>query len=56
MKFGCHCDLEPGMPPDGCVLDDGLPELCAYARKLISEDKGKTDCPEWREIKIEVRE
>lgn len=25
VRYGCHCDLEPGMEPDGCVLDENCP-------------------------------
>ena len=45
-KFGCHCDLDPGMEPDACVLDEGRPDDCIYAARL----KRKEDCEYWREI------
>jgi len=48
-KFGCHCDLEPGMKPDGCVLDEGRPNCCVYAG--IYGDKSL--CKYWQEIKEE---
>lgn len=47
-KYGCHCDLEDGMEPDGCVLDYGKPEDCVYARLRGSKDK----CEYWKPIKF----
>lgn len=47
-KYGCHCDLEEGMEPDGCVLDYGKPEDCVYARLRGSKDK----CEYWKPITI----
>lgn len=46
-KYGCHCDLEPGMEPDGCVLDDGRPQDCIYAKKGMRKEQ----CEFWRAIK-----
>ena len=46
--FGCHCDLEPGMSPDGCVIDEGRPQDCVYARRV----KRKEDCSYWRPIAL----
>ena len=51
--YGCHCDLEPGMKPDGCVFDEGRSEDCVYARLLLKDGKGRNDCKEWRPIKLE---
>lgn len=51
-KWGCHCDLEPGMKPDGCVLDEGKPENCVYARMLLADGKSRDDCKEWRKIEV----
>lgn len=48
VKYGCHCDLEYGMEPDGCVLDYGKPEDCVYARLRGSKDK----CEYWKPIQI----
>lgn len=45
-KYGCHCDLEEGTEPDGCVLDYGKPEDCVYARLRGSKDK----CEYWKQI------
>ena len=52
VKFGCHCDLEHGIEPDGCVLDENRPDDCNYARILLREGKGKKDCKEWRMIEV----
>jgi len=42
LRCGCHCDLEPNMKPDGCLVDD----RCIYAktgiRSLNCDDKGLT--------------
>lgn len=46
--YGCHVDLEDGMEPDGCVLDQGMPELCVVAQRLHDSGKCKTDCQYWR--------
>ena len=46
--FGCHCDLEPGMEPDGCVLDENAPHHCIYAQKLLDNGKTKWDCEYWK--------
>jgi hypothetical protein len=47
VKYGCHCDLQPGQTPDGCVIDDNMPGLCDHAGKFLR----KEECPEWRPIK-----
>lgn len=47
-KYGCHCDLEEGMEPDGCVLDYGKPDECVYARLRGSKDK----CEYWKPIQV----
>ena len=49
---GCHCDLEDGQWPDGCVFDENRIEDCVYARKLHREGKGRNDCKEWRQIEF----
>lgn len=46
VKWGCHCDLEEGQMPDGCVLDEGRPQDCVYARSADS----KTKCQYWQPI------
>jgi hypothetical protein len=52
VPHGCHVDLEEGMDPDGCVLDEGRPSKCIYARSLVREGKGKTDCEYWQPIEV----
>lgn len=49
---GCHVDLDYGMKPDGCVLDDGRPESCIYAKRLLREGKDKTACEYWQPIEV----
>ncbi len=51
-KYGCHLDLEPGMCPDGCVLDDGSSDKCMCADRLLREGKGREDCVYWKPIKF----
>ena len=46
VRYGCHCDLEPGMEPDGCVLDEGCPQHCIYAAGLVD----KWECQYWKPI------
>lgn len=48
VTYGCHCDLEPGMKPDGCVLDYGNPNDCVHARGISNRE----ECNEWRPIHI----
>lgn len=48
--YGCHVDLDPHMKPDGCVLDEGRPQDCVYAKKIIREGKGRDDCEYWKPI------
>ncbi len=50
--YGCHCDLEPHMKPDGCVIDEGRNSDCVYAKKLVREGKGRDDCEYWQPIRI----
>lgn len=50
IKYGCHCDLEEYMEPDGCVLDEGRPQDCVHARILVSEGKTKQQCAYWKPI------
>jgi hypothetical protein len=52
VPHGCHCDLEEGMEPDGCVLDEGRPEHCIYAGSLLREGKDKTACEYWKQIEV----
>jgi hypothetical protein len=53
-QYGCHCDLEPGMEPDGCVLDYGNANDCVHARGLVASGKGRADCHEWRPIELKT--
>ena len=46
LKYGCHCDLEEGQSPDGCVIDEGRIRDCHYAKK----DMRKEQCEHWRPI------
>jgi hypothetical protein len=47
LRYGCHCDLEPGQNPDGCVIDDGLPMNCIYAKTGMRKEQ----CLYWRIVK-----
>lgn len=49
-ECGCWCDLEPDSEPDGCVLDDNMPEDCVYARQLVKQGLGKTACKYWKPL------
>lgn len=49
-RYGCHCDIEPGDEPDGCVLDYKRPEDCRLAMALVAEGKSREDCLEWRPV------
>ena len=53
--FACHCDLDPGQQPDGCVFDTGRTVDCMYAEKLAKESKGRNDCEYWQPIKWEEK-
>lgn len=50
VRYGCHCELDPGMAPDACVFDSGDIDDCVKARGLVEQGKGKLDCDEWRPI------
>ncbi len=53
VKFGCHCDLDPGQAPDACVTDDdATSHYCIYADGLKREGKTKWDCPYWKPVGI----
>jgi hypothetical protein len=52
VPHGCHVYLEEGMEPDGCVLDEGRPDKCIYARRLHREGKDKTACEYWKPIEV----
>ena len=44
LRYGCHVDLEPGMFPTSCVIDEGLFSDCFYARKGMRKEQ----CEYWR--------
>jgi hypothetical protein len=46
VKYGCHCDLEEGQEPDGCVIDEGRIGDCIHAR----ENMRKEQCKYWRVV------
>lgn len=48
-RFGCHCDLDPDMEPDGCVIDTD-PGECIYAKHLLKQGQSKWACQHWRII------
>lgn len=47
-QYGCHCDLEPGMAPDSCVIDAGRYLDCIYAQ----EGMKKEQCKYWKPIEL----
>lgn len=51
LAYGCHCDLEPGMQPDGCVLDEGSPDDCVKARGITKREQ----CDEWRPVSLSIK-
>jgi hypothetical protein len=56
IKFGCHCDLEPGMEPDNCVFENGDIEDCVYAMDLQKKGKGNpSDCEFWKTIELDPK-
>jgi hypothetical protein len=46
--YGCHCDLEEGQEPDGCVIDSGDYNDCIFAY----EDMKKEDCKYWKKMLV----
>ena len=46
LKYGCHCDLDPGQAPDGCVIDDGTDDRCTYAKPGMRKEQ----CEYWKII------
>lgn len=46
LKYGCHCDLDPGAEPDGCVIDDGMLQNCIHAKPQMRKEQ----CDHWRLI------
>lgn len=47
LRYGCHCDLEPHMTPDGCVIDDNERYNCIYAKHIDRKEQ----CEYWRIVK-----
>lgn len=47
LKYGCHVDLEEGMEPDGCVIDEGQLHNCTYAKPGMRKEQ----CEYWRVCK-----
>lgn len=47
LKYGCHCDLEIGEVPNACVIDEGFPHFCVYAKPNMRKEQ----CVYWRIIK-----
>lgn len=54
--FGCYCDLEDDMEPDGCVIDDGRVSDCIFAVRLQKDGKGRNDCKEWRPVTFRLKQ
>ena len=46
LRYGCHCDLEPHMKPDGCLIDEGKAYGCIYAKTGMRKEQ----CKYWRII------
>lgn len=44
VQYGCHVNIEPGIEPDGCVIDEGRLHDCIYAK----EGMRKEQCEYWR--------
>lgn len=39
--YGCHCDLEEGMEPDGCVIDINERHNCIHAAHIDVKEQCK---------------
>lgn len=50
IKFGCHCDLDPGQAPDGCVISEGEHHLCIYAKGRVRPES----CEYWKPIDLSL--
>jgi len=48
VAYGCHCDLDEGQTPDGCVIDQGNRDWCTRAQRI---DR-KEDCDMWKPIAL----
>ena len=52
VEYGCHCDLEVGQRPDGCVLDYGEPSDCSLAQLPSGRQRrSKWTCYYWKPIR-----
>ena len=47
VKYGCHVELDPGMEPDKCVIDEGHFDDCIYAKPGMRKEQ----CEYWRIVK-----
>ena len=47
LRYGCYCELEPHMEPDGCVLDEDRQQDCIYAKHGMRKEQ----CKYWRIVK-----
>lgn len=50
--YGCHCDLEPGMQPDGCVIGTERQGGCVYAEKYTAKEQ----CQYWQPIVMQAKQ
>jgi hypothetical protein len=48
-SWGCHCDLDEGQKPDGCVLDEGRQQDCVYAGV-----GNKMKCQYWQPVQFMI--
>ena len=48
IRYGCHCDLEEGGEPDGCVITEGRIADCVYAKDGMRPEQ----CKYWRPVSI----
>ena len=46
-KYGCHVDVEQGVQPDDCVIDEDRHHECIYAKPGMRKEQ----CKYWRIIK-----
>jgi hypothetical protein len=52
VKFGCHCDKDPDVEADGCVIDTGDRADCVFASRNNNALKRKEDCEYWLPVKM----
>lgn len=46
-SMGCHLELDPGMEPDDCVINEGRHADCFYAKEGMTP----SDCQFWLPVK-----